>query len=296
MSLAFLIPRLAQGLRLTTDLTRLCSYAVPQEVNKVGSESATFVHPVEERKDGIESLFKKQFDKGAKPAVASTSGGSSKGRSASPTKPRVDVKGKGKAKEEEEDDQEVQLLSDDDEDEVKGGGTTTRSRKDQLQKGKAVSKEETAAVKVLSDEDDEVVVLDTSEPEIIEKVRFLFSAQLASAQRILIFSPFSRAGREAKEALLGQENLVDLLHPFLVQEAQSLRHRAGQEAERGRQEEEEGQDYGVVREAVRRGGRRFDLSRFFVSVVVYVKLLPSYVPHASCVVFLLRVGSPEERR
>lgn len=198
--MAFPTPRLAQGLCLTTDLTRLCSYAVPQEVNKVGSESATFVHPVEERKDGIESLFKKQFDKGAKPAVASTSGGSSggstKGRLASPTKPRVDVKGKGKAKEEEDDDQEVQLLSDDDEDEVKGGGTMTRLRKDHLQKGKAVS-EDTAAVKVLSDEDDEVVVLDTSEPEIIEKVRFLFSAQLTSAQRILTISPFSRAGREA---------------------------------------------------------------------------------------------------
>lgn len=237
-------------------MTRSCSYAVPQEVNKVGSESATFVHPVEERKDGIESLFKKQFEKGAKamPAVASTSGGSTKGRSASPTKPKMDVKGKGKAKEEDDDDdQEVQLLSDDDEDEVKGGGTTTRSRKGQLQKGKAVSKEETAAVQVLSDEDEEVVVLDTSEPEIIEKVRFLFSAQFTSAQRILTISPFSRAGREAKEVLLGQETLVDFLHPFLVQEAQGLRRRARHEAKRGRQKEEEGQDYGLVREAVRRG-------------------------------------------
>jgi hypothetical protein len=36
------------------------SYAVPQEVGRVGVESPTFIEPVEKRKDGIEALFSRQ--------------------------------------------------------------------------------------------------------------------------------------------------------------------------------------------------------------------------------------------
>lgn len=33
------------------------SYQVPKEVGKVGTESETFIHPVKNRKDGIEAMF-----------------------------------------------------------------------------------------------------------------------------------------------------------------------------------------------------------------------------------------------
>lgn len=36
------------------------SYAVPTEVGKVGTESESFLEPVETRKDGIEAMFSKQ--------------------------------------------------------------------------------------------------------------------------------------------------------------------------------------------------------------------------------------------
>lgn len=36
------------------------SYRVPKEVGKVGTESATFIEPIEKRKDGIEAMFAKQ--------------------------------------------------------------------------------------------------------------------------------------------------------------------------------------------------------------------------------------------
>ncbi len=36
------------------------SYAVPQQVGRVGVESPTFIEPVEKRKDGIEALFTRQ--------------------------------------------------------------------------------------------------------------------------------------------------------------------------------------------------------------------------------------------
>ena len=36
------------------------SYAVPTEVGKVGTESPTFIEPVQKRKDGIEAMFSRQ--------------------------------------------------------------------------------------------------------------------------------------------------------------------------------------------------------------------------------------------
>jgi hypothetical protein len=41
-----------------------CSYPVPKEVGKVGTNSSTYVEPVSERKDGIASFFKRQEEKG----------------------------------------------------------------------------------------------------------------------------------------------------------------------------------------------------------------------------------------
>ena len=39
------------------------SYAVPQEVGKVGNESPSFIEPISHRKDGIEAMFAKQKQK-----------------------------------------------------------------------------------------------------------------------------------------------------------------------------------------------------------------------------------------
>ncbi|KAL5520354.1 hypothetical protein ACEPAG_9578 [Sanghuangporus baumii] len=41
-------------------------YAVPKEVGKVGTESPTFIEPINKRKDGIEAMFAKQTTKGDK--------------------------------------------------------------------------------------------------------------------------------------------------------------------------------------------------------------------------------------
>ena len=38
----------------------LLSYQVPKEVGKVGVESATFIEPISQRKDGIQAMFAKQ--------------------------------------------------------------------------------------------------------------------------------------------------------------------------------------------------------------------------------------------
>ena len=38
----------------------MCSYQVPKEVGKVGTESASFIEPITNRKDGIEAMFSKQ--------------------------------------------------------------------------------------------------------------------------------------------------------------------------------------------------------------------------------------------
>ena len=51
-----------------TSLTPRNSYAVPQEVGRVGVESPTFIEPVEKRKDGIEALFSRQVAKGTSPS------------------------------------------------------------------------------------------------------------------------------------------------------------------------------------------------------------------------------------
>jgi hypothetical protein len=37
-----------------------CSYQVPKEVGKVGTESSTFIEPISNRKDGIQAMFSKQ--------------------------------------------------------------------------------------------------------------------------------------------------------------------------------------------------------------------------------------------
>ena len=59
------------------------SYAVPQEVGRVGVESPTFIEPVEKRKDGIEALFSRQTAKGTTPA-SSPQRGKRKRESSSP--------------------------------------------------------------------------------------------------------------------------------------------------------------------------------------------------------------------
>ncbi|KAJ7802187.1 hypothetical protein B0H14DRAFT_3488698 [Mycena olivaceomarginata] len=52
------------SLKWSSDLVPLLApttlYQVPKEVGKVGTESSTFIEPVENRKDGIQALFNKQ--------------------------------------------------------------------------------------------------------------------------------------------------------------------------------------------------------------------------------------------
>ncbi|KAK0189662.1 hypothetical protein F5146DRAFT_1112229 [Armillaria mellea] len=48
-------------------------YQVPKEVGKVGTESATFIEPIEKRKDGIEAMFAKQGAKRKDPPESSRS-------------------------------------------------------------------------------------------------------------------------------------------------------------------------------------------------------------------------------
>lgn len=45
---------------LEADLCDICSYQVPKEVGKVGTESSTFIEPISQRRDGIEAMFSKQ--------------------------------------------------------------------------------------------------------------------------------------------------------------------------------------------------------------------------------------------
>ena len=50
------------------------SYQVPKEVGKVGVESATFIQPITERKDGIQAMFAKQANasgSGSQPSTPS---------------------------------------------------------------------------------------------------------------------------------------------------------------------------------------------------------------------------------
>ncbi|PBK71871.1 DUF159-domain-containing protein [Armillaria solidipes] len=47
-------------------------YQVPKEVGKVGTESATFIEPIDKRKDGIEAMFAKQGAKRKDPPESSS--------------------------------------------------------------------------------------------------------------------------------------------------------------------------------------------------------------------------------
>lgn len=55
------------------------SYAVPAEVGKVGTESPTFIEPVQKRKDGIEAMFMRQA------AKATAEGSGKRKRESSPS-------------------------------------------------------------------------------------------------------------------------------------------------------------------------------------------------------------------
>lgn len=72
-----------------THRTGFCSYPVPKEVGKVGTNSSTYVEPVSERKDGIASFFKRQEEKG----LGTTSNTTAKPKAASSTavKPKVET-------------------------------------------------------------------------------------------------------------------------------------------------------------------------------------------------------------
>lgn len=68
------------------------SYQVPNEVGKIGTESPTFVQPVQDRKDGIQAMFAKQQKQKSQPAVAAAAASTNptltqraRKRSASPT-------------------------------------------------------------------------------------------------------------------------------------------------------------------------------------------------------------------
>ncbi|KAH9893960.1 hypothetical protein C8Q73DRAFT_745621 [Cubamyces lactineus] len=77
----------------TAELSTLCApyhaadhplvcYQVPKEVGKIGTESPTFIQPIQERKDGIQALFAKQkqglTSSPSKPTTTSTPTASSK--------------------------------------------------------------------------------------------------------------------------------------------------------------------------------------------------------------------------
>ncbi|KAI9061243.1 DUF159-domain-containing protein [Trametes sanguinea] len=79
--------------RWTSELSKLCApyhysehplvcYQVPKEVGKIGTESPTFVQPIQHRKDGIQALFAKQ-QRGASHA------GSNSVVKATPSSPRT---------------------------------------------------------------------------------------------------------------------------------------------------------------------------------------------------------------
>lgn len=48
------------------------SYQVPKEVGKIGTESPTFIKPVQDRKDGIQAMFAKQQKQQSQPTASST--------------------------------------------------------------------------------------------------------------------------------------------------------------------------------------------------------------------------------
>lgn len=62
---------------------------MPKEVGKIGTESPTFVQPVQDRKDGIQAMFAKQQKQQSQPTAASSTNRTltqrARKRSASPT-------------------------------------------------------------------------------------------------------------------------------------------------------------------------------------------------------------------
>lgn len=68
-------------------------YQVPKEVGKVGTESETFIHPVKDRKDGIEAMFGRMKRGERATDVSAPAFGASKSKESSPTV------GSGKTKE-----------------------------------------------------------------------------------------------------------------------------------------------------------------------------------------------------
>jgi hypothetical protein len=111
------------SLLLTSPISVYHSYQVPQEVGKVGQEDESFTKPVANRKGGIEEMFGKQFKAGASD-VTSTSNSTTK-----PLKPSGPFE-----------------------------TTVTKKRKQEADGHGDVEKSGQTTV-VLSDEDDEVVVL-----------------------------------------------------------------------------------------------------------------------------------------
>lgn len=97
------------------------SYPVPQEVGKVGNESASFIHPVSERKDGLESLFRKQKEQNTSSSKvhSGVSRGKRKAEDIGDEPEGVSAKGEGK---------EVVLKAEDDEVIVLDGPSDSVSR------------------------------------------------------------------------------------------------------------------------------------------------------------------------
>lgn len=109
------------------------------EVGKVGQESESFIHPVAERKDGIENAFKKQafssFTPSSSSAVAGSSPSSSKPAAAGAAS-SVDSQSKGKGK------------------------RTIKEKKTAVSSDVEIVEDEEKKMAILSEEDHEVVVLD----------------------------------------------------------------------------------------------------------------------------------------
>lgn len=104
------------------------------EVGKVGQESESFIHPVAERKDGIENAFKKQAFSSFTPSSSSAVAGSSP----SSSKPAASVDSQSKGK----------------------GKRTIKEEKNPVSSDVEIVEDEEKKMAILSEEDHEVVVLD----------------------------------------------------------------------------------------------------------------------------------------
>ncbi|KAH9856447.1 hypothetical protein C2E23DRAFT_518385 [Lenzites betulinus] len=128
----------------TTALTKLCEpyhsatthplvcYQVPKEVGKIGTESAAFVQPVQDRKDGIEALFAKQQKLSQKSQPAAHK------RSASPVAEHAAKKQRVEKVNAWEDDSDIECIDDPRADDTKQETTTPSSS----QRGKTRSANE----------------------------------------------------------------------------------------------------------------------------------------------------------